>query len=377
MTGEPISNPLFPYGQLDPAALIAALSSNPKVADAVSRTQSIDQALRDKLAGTDPDYVKTPDQFDGYTHQEIYDGVHGKDGTGGMHIATITTLRDTWNTIDTELTRIATTHQTSANALLGFGEWAGASGDAARAGISALNTSILQMAQVCASMTSRLDIVGPAAEAIRAAVPPPIAQLTVLNPDDTHTSLIPGLINPATATVDRQAQRQAELDAQATMNRIYTPTIPPTGSGVPSYSVVPGGPGSGGSPNNSGGGSPSAGSPSAGSPSAGSPTAETPTQPETPTTEEPTTPASTTPTDDESASSDSPSTTTPTDTEGTAPASTMPASTTPTGLTPSGTGSPLGGGGWDRATRVHTACPRGRAAPPPRGGVGPVRPNTP
>ncbi len=360
MTGEPIANPLFPYNNLDPAALIKVFSSNPAVADAVSRTQAVDQALRDKLAGTDPDYVKTPDDFSGYSHQAIYDGVHG---AGGMNITTITTLRDTWKSIETELTRIATTHQNSANGLLGFGEWAGASGDAVRAGISALNTSILQMAQVCEAMKNRLDIVGPAAEAVRAAVPPPTAQLTVLNPDDTHTSLIPGLINPATATIDRQAQRQAELDAQATMNRIYTPTIPPTGSGVPSYSVVPAGTNSGGDPSSSGGGAPSSGSPTSGSPTAGSPTAETPTEPQSPTTEEPTTPASTTPTDDESASSDSPSSTTsPTDAESTSPASTTPAST---GLTPTASGSPLGSTGTPGSALGNAGSPGGLTSPSP------------
>ncbi|MFD3702824.1 hypothetical protein ACFWUP_06715 [Nocardia sp. NPDC058658] len=348
MTGDnPPSNPMFPFTNLDAAALNAVFPNNQKVIDALSRTQSIDQALRDKLAGTDPDYVKTVDEFDGLSHQQIYEGVHGKGGQGGMSVTTINTLRETWNTIDTELTRIATTHQTSANALLAHGEWAGASGDAVRAGIAALNTSIQQMAQVCEAMKTRLDIVGPAVEAIRMAVQAPTAQIVAAKPDDNYIQVIPGLTSPVVATVDRQAQRQAELDAQATMNRIYTPTIPPTGSGVPSYSVVPGGPGSGGNPDGSGGGSPSAGSPSDGSPNAGSPaasspTAETPTEPETPATEqEPTSPAST---DDDSSAAESPSTT-PTDTDDTSPASTAPAATTPTGSTPSGSGSPLGSTG--------------------------------
>ncbi|MFD3506125.1 hypothetical protein [Nocardia sp. NPDC058666] len=363
MTGDnPPSNPLFPFINLDPAALTAVFPNNQKVIDALTRTQSIDQALRDKSAGTDPDYVKTVDQFDGLSHQQIYDGVHGKNGQGGMSITTINTLRETWNTIDTELTRIATTHQTKANALLAHGEWAGASGDSARAGIAALNTSIQQMAQVCEAMKTRLDIVGPAVEAIRMAVQAPTAQIVAAKPDDHYIQVIPGLTNPVVATVDRQAQRQAELDTQATMNRIYTPTIPPTGSGVPSYSVVPGGPGSGGGPDGSGGGSPGGGSPGAGSPSAGSPTAETPMAPETPVAEEPSSPTS--PTSDDSPAAESPSTT-PTGTDDTSPASTEPASTAPAAANPAGVSSPLGGTG---SPSGGTGSPLGSGGSP--GGLG-------
>ncbi|MFC6014028.1 hypothetical protein [Nocardia lasii] len=344
---DPTPNPLFPIVSFDPAALAQVFPGNQRIIDALSRTQSVDQALRDKLAGTDPDYVKTLDQFDGYSHQQIYDGVHGRDGQGGMSVTTIDTLRGVWDEIDTELTRIATTHQTTANALLGFGEWAGASGDSARAGIAALNTSILRMAQVCEAMTSRLDIVGPAVEAIRMAVQPPTAQIGAAVADENYIQVIPGLNSPVVATVDRQAQRQAELDTQAAMNRIYTPTIPPTGSGVPSYSVVPGTEQGGGGPGGSGGGSPSAGAPSAGSPV--SPTEQTPTQPETtpetPTTEDPTTPTPNTPSDDDATSPTSPTATSPTSTDDTSPASTAPAATTPTSPTPSGLGAPLGGAG--------------------------------
>ncbi|MFD3425303.1 hypothetical protein [Nocardia fluminea] len=252
MTGENSDKPVLPSGvivspvpmpgMIDIGALSRTVDAQEKLGQAQTRAQATDQALRELNAGTDADFVQTDDRFEAWSHDQIYDAVNG---VGGMDVAGMQTLKKVWYDAYSELANLSTFNQLSISRLLGNGEWAGASGDAARDASSTFGKVANQISQVFSAMANRMDAVAWAAEATRAAVPAPATAVTTLNPDDPLSSIIPGLANPETATQSREASEQARLAVVATMNQIYKPSFPPSGSGVPSYanvaSVVTGG----------------------------------------------------------------------------------------------------------------------------------------
>ncbi|MGW5922324.1 hypothetical protein ACWFPY_25330 [Nocardia fluminea] len=204
-----------------------------KLGTVASRSKLIEDALAEQ--GADPDYAKTVDQFGAMSHQQIYDAVHGQ---GGMDVAGLQTVRAVWQSSSAELSTGAQTAWTQADALFSAGEWAGESGAAAQAASQRLVKTVDLVAQVFAAVEARVDGLSCAAEAIRAAISAPTAVSTGLNPDDPLSQVLPGLVNPETATTERTKVDQATVGARAAMAQLYSPNFPPAGSGVPMYPTV-------------------------------------------------------------------------------------------------------------------------------------------
>ncbi|MFD3591452.1 hypothetical protein ACFWU5_01900 [Nocardia sp. NPDC058640] len=263
-----MSSPIEVILQVGSAVTAAELG---KLDGVRSRSQAIEAALSGQGTSTDPDYSKTPEQFQTMSHQAIYDAVHG---TTGMDVAGLQTLGTVWKKASTELTTAAQANVTDLARLLGNGEWSGSSGDAARAASQRMAKVIDVIGQVFGAVGTRVEGLACAAEAVRAAVQPPIAPVTRLNPDDPRSSIIPGLVNPTTATNQRTEQDQVLAATRAAMEQIYTPSYPPNGSGVPSYPLVSDAlAGSDQSASGGNSGAPGSGSPSPTSPgSSGQPT---------------------------------------------------------------------------------------------------------
>ncbi|MFD6395449.1 hypothetical protein [Nocardia sp. NPDC060249] len=217
------------------AGVSVAAAELGKLGGVRSRSQAIEAALSGQGTSTDPDYAKTLEQFQTMSHQQIYDAVHG---AGGMDVAGLQTLGTVWQKASTELTTAAQSNAKDLARLLGNGEWSGSSGDAARAASQRVATVIDVVGQVFGAVGTRVEGLACAAEAVRAAVQAPRTLVTTLNPDDPMSSIIPGLVNPTTATDQRAEQDQALAATRAAMEQIYTPSYPPNGSGVPSYPVV-------------------------------------------------------------------------------------------------------------------------------------------
>ncbi|MFF0546425.1 hypothetical protein ACFYTF_26680 [Nocardia thailandica] len=193
------------------------------------------EALLAEGVGVDPDYARTRERFEAWSHEQIHDAVHGP---AGMDVARLQAARQAWFDAYAQLSRSATFHLLGIERLLSRGAWAGASGDAARAASTAFGRSADLVAQVFAATADRLDALAWAAEATRLAVPAP-AGTPPADPDDPASHILPGLPNPATSTAEREAAERARLDAVAAMNNIYKPGFPPNGSGVPAFPAVP------------------------------------------------------------------------------------------------------------------------------------------
>ncbi|MFD6390961.1 hypothetical protein [Nocardia sp. NPDC060259] len=240
MTGEhdvtAAVSPIPGAGAINPTQLTQLVNAQQKLVQAQARTGRSDQALGDLGAGTDADFVQgAMDYFDSWTHQRIYDSVNGP---GGMNVTGLQTLRKAWKDAFTELSNLSAFTQLGLNRIFSEGKWEGSAGQAGLAAASLHTQTANQIAQVFGTMSDRMDAVSAAAEATRAAVPPPAATLATIDPDDPLQSVLPGLINPEYETQLRQQAEAQRLAAVAAMNSVYTPNYPPTGSGVPSYATV-------------------------------------------------------------------------------------------------------------------------------------------
>lgn len=239
---------------------------------AQSRAATGDSELAALGAGTDPEFVTTLEHFEGWTHQAMYEAVHG---TGGMDAAGLRTLQQVWQENYSDLVNLSTFNLLGLNRIFGEGLWTGDSADAAQAAAERYSAAANQIGRVFGSIANRLDALAWAAEALRAAVqPPPNTAVVQIDPDDPTQSVLPGLMSPEYADRTRAAQEVARQETVRALNNIYKPTYPSAGSGVPTYVVVP--PLGGDTP-----GAPAGTSPGApGAP--GAPTAPVTTESETP-----------------------------------------------------------------------------------------------
>ncbi|WP_040830347.1 hypothetical protein [Nocardia jiangxiensis] len=213
-----------------------------KVTDSAAQAKTQDSQLSSRGAGTDPDYAKTDERFASMTHEQIYNAVHGRpDGSGGMDAAGLHQMRQTWFEVGSDLENLSTFNLLGMNNIFNHGLWQGTSGNAAQAASERVAQAANQIGQVFTAVSQRLDSLAWAAEAIKLAVqPPPAGAATATpNPDNSAQSILPGLINPAYADqleTQRKAAREAAVHA---METLYTPSYPPAGAGVPSYTDVP------------------------------------------------------------------------------------------------------------------------------------------
>ncbi|QIS09829.1 hypothetical protein [Nocardia arthritidis] len=288
-----------------------------KAADAKATTQRHDAELG---AGTDPDYVQTDEHFEGMTLEALYAAVHGgADGSGGMDAAGLHSMRQTWYDCYSDVVNAASFNLMGMNRVFGNGLWQGASGSAAQSASQLYGHVANQVGRVFESMSSRLDGLAWAAEAVKLAVQAPPATTTVTpDPNNQVESILPGLINPSFSDQQDSAKEQARQAAIRALNTIYKGSFPPSGSGVPTYADV----------------AQVAANPDA---NVGSPT----TSPDPSTGPHPTdsNDPSKTPGKDPAAPQD-PSSQNPKDPTGTQPTSTNPSSTNPSTVNPTRTGQP-------------------------------------
>lgn len=204
---------------------------------AQTRAATGDSELAALGAGTDPEFVTTLEHFEGWTHQAMYEAVHG---TGGMDAAGLRTLQQVWQENYSDLVNLSTFNLLGLNRIFGEGLWTGDSADAAQAAAERYSAAANQIGRVFGSVANRLDALAWAAEALRAAVqPPPNTAVVQIDPDDPTHSVLPGLISPEYAERTRAAQEVARQETVRALNNIYKPTYPPAGSGVPTYVMVP------------------------------------------------------------------------------------------------------------------------------------------
>lgn len=222
-------------GFADAADSAASAHTATELDRALARVQRTDAALHAEDIGVDPDYARTEERFEGWSHERIHDAVHGG---GGMDPARLQAARQAWSDAYSRLSQASTFQLLAMDRLLGEGAWAGASGDAARTASTAFGRSANLVAQVFAAVADRMDALAWAAEATRLAVPAPSACVAA-DPDDPTSHIVPGLANPRTSTAEREAAEAARLEAVAAMNNIYKTGFPPNGSGVPGYPTVP------------------------------------------------------------------------------------------------------------------------------------------
>lgn len=200
-------------------------------AAAQARAQILGKALADQNLGTDPNYVVSGEHYEDYNHQQLYDFAQAIN-TEGLHSA-----RNLWDTQGTKISTLASDAATKVLTCTAHGAWVGASGDAMRAAVAALEKAGIQLGSVCTSVGVRLEAAGYAAEATRIAVPAP-KPASKPDPDDPHSSAIPGVANPATLDAEQTARNQAELQAQAAFNNIYRPGVWTSGDQVPAFTQV-------------------------------------------------------------------------------------------------------------------------------------------
>ncbi|MGV9613208.1 hypothetical protein [Nocardia xishanensis] len=231
-----IPNPIPAQGTLDASAVARATTAQQNAAAAQARVSTGDAELDDLGAGTDPSFVQTIEHFEGMTHEQMYEAVHGP---GGMDAAGLRTLQRTWFESYSDLANLSTFNSMGLARIFGNGLWEGASGAAAQAASNRLSAAANQIGRVFDSVANRLDALAWSAEAVRAAVQPPPAAAPPLNPDNQVESILPGLINPEYDDQTRAAQEQARQAVIRALNSAYTPVFPPAGTDVPAYTSVP------------------------------------------------------------------------------------------------------------------------------------------
>ncbi|WP_156094864.1 hypothetical protein [Nocardia lijiangensis] len=240
LPGQAVLPPsLVATGLQDPVALHNSQQAQQKSTDAQTRTSTTDGRLDDLGHGSDPDFATTDDRFEGMTHEQLYAAVHGD---GGLSPANLQTLRKVWFDSYSDLVNVASmTLGMGMSRIFGNGLWKGASADAAQAATEQFTRVTNQVGQVFNSVGNRLDAAAWAAEAVRVAVQPPPASVTDVTPDPDNQveSILPGLINPEHADQVATARERARQEAIQVLNSVYKGSIPPQGSGVPSYADVP------------------------------------------------------------------------------------------------------------------------------------------
>ncbi|WP_416564358.1 hypothetical protein [Nocardia testacea] len=174
-------------------------------------------------AGTDPAYVPDREVFGGYTHQQIWDLVHE-----ALAPADLSRLADTWGHT---ATAVETAFDEYVRDLTRFsGDWSGLAAVGAAEAAAAFVRAGDDAVAVCRVVEQKLAADSAAAEAVRAAIPPPPAPY-LPDPDPA--------VEAATGAQRRMAYNTAAAaltaQAQDAMAFGYNPTIPASGDAVPRF----------------------------------------------------------------------------------------------------------------------------------------------
>ncbi|MFE3543730.1 hypothetical protein ACFXK0_12210 [Nocardia sp. NPDC059177] len=336
-SGSPLTSTL-PGALIITPAVEALLNGKQQQAGAQQQQEGLS-------GGTEAAYITGMEAFEGFSHEEIYDGAQR------MQPGVMQQFGDGWVEISSAVSGAMTglAIQTSR----ATGDLRGAMATAGDSAGKTFLSEVHDLAAVVSSVGHRVKAAGYGAEAVKAAVPPPV---TSAGQPAGDTSIPPALAilvdgsAPSTAASTEREKIERLQQAVTAMNTIYKPTFQPAGDNVPEFlaPTQPGGNGLG----NDGGTNPSP-SGEDGQPS----TADSPSDdPDGVDDEDGTdngendteTPDSDTNTnlDDDSTDDDSTDAAS-TNPSGTTPATTIPATTTPGAgapNTPAGSGIPLGSG---------------------------------
>ncbi|KAF0846011.1 PPE domain-containing protein [Nocardia caishijiensis] len=220
MTGD---NPVLS----GPAIVTGITGSTPEIVRAgqgaaTTRQWASDLAQSAADGAHDPAYIQTMENFQGISHQEIYDHAQQMQ-PGTMHAAA-----EAWKLIGTGM-QFATMNLGLKVRKSAAGGWAGASADAMLAALDRFVGEMTGMQDIANGVGWRIESAALAAEAVKAAVPPPPSG------DKPAAPLIPGLENPAVLTNSAQSASDSHLEAVWAMTNHYVPNYDPAGQGVPTF----------------------------------------------------------------------------------------------------------------------------------------------
>ncbi|WP_330250691.1 hypothetical protein OG874_31415 [Nocardia sp. NBC_00565] len=205
-------------------------SATRAAADAIRAQQrALANSVGSASGGTDPAYVPERELFGGYTHQEIWDQVHEV-----IDPAALGRVADAWRA---NAAAIAEAFQAFSDATnREFARWSGRSADAALRATREFVRAGAEAHDVCRAVQRLMELNSDAAQAIRAAIPPP-SQYRAL--EDPAAEAIHG----GQRRMDHDmAAATAQADVQDTMTYVYTPIMPASGDRVPRFTPPPDGP---------------------------------------------------------------------------------------------------------------------------------------
>ncbi|WP_068278179.1 hypothetical protein [Aldersonia kunmingensis] len=194
------------------------------------------------VEGAEPNYVTELEAFASFSHEEIYRHVQT------MNPGTLNAAAKQWFEAASGFSGAVTGGVMAALAALDR-SWEGTTAEKISDAISSLSKQASQTHDVMTSVISRLKQAGYAAEALKAAVPPPEPPVSV-----AETAL--AIISPTAAIDVKQAEERREAarqEAIRAMDSIYVTTMKPVGDAVPSF-FAPTDPTSGGTGNGTGSG---------------------------------------------------------------------------------------------------------------------------
>ncbi|MEU4600828.1 PPE domain-containing protein [Nocardia sp. NPDC023988] len=196
----------------------------------------------------DPAYIRNMENFQGISHQEIFDHAEQMQ-PGSMHAAA-----EAWKLIGTGMQFATMNLGLKVRKSVASG-WEGASADAMLAALDRFVGEMTAMQDIVNGVGWRIESAALAAEAVKAAVPPPPSG------DKPAAPFILGLENPAVLTSSAQSASDSHLEAVWAMTNHYVPNYDPAGQGVPTFGA-PTEPGDGASiPGAPGNSNPTSGSP--------------------------------------------------------------------------------------------------------------------
>ncbi|MFI9510710.1 WXG100 family type VII secretion target [Nocardia sp. NPDC052566] len=172
--------------------------------------------------GTDPVYATEREHFDGYTHQEIWDRVHEVIDPEALGRAA-----DAWRAGADAIGEAFQAFSDAADHE--FARWSGRAADAARQATREFVDAGGAAHDVCRAVQRLMELNRDAAQAIRAAIPPPGQYRPADDP------VVETVLGGQRRMDHDSAAAAAQADAQDTMTYVYTPTMPASGDRVPRF----------------------------------------------------------------------------------------------------------------------------------------------
>jgi hypothetical protein len=217
---------------------ILATGANPQAALDHDSAVNLQQGLSSNAkiishSDTDAPYITDLEQWNGKSHQDIYQGAQA------MQPGILKTQAKVWSDIAGNLGGDIFGLTLSVQNALAEG-FHGQTANAASDGAQKFFKQATDVQAVMVDVATRLNSVGDAAEAVKLSVPPPTAQSpsspVQVGTQSYYQSL--GVTSPAAATSAGRSEEDLYRDAIAAMHNNYDPTYRPAGVGVPTFIAV-------------------------------------------------------------------------------------------------------------------------------------------